>query len=532
MVPAAGPPPWGQWACRVAPVYGSSVGCSLAGPSGFGLGLHALRFFGVCGGCPPLEPVTPHCQGPAPPPDHLLCVVLPVLLGCVVWTPAPSLLGWRAPRPGHARVRVVAGPGGPAPWARFGVPHLCLGRFSCPLLSWPPPGWACPCCGLIHRLPPPSGGLSHPLQVCAPRPLPLSPPFSVFVGPWCLGPCLHASAPPGVGCSFRVWCFGPCWRAPLSCPRFLCSSPLLFATLLFFLGGGGRGAVAASAPRRVPPPPPGSSPPPFLFSAPWALAPACFPVPLRFLLSPLLPPPFLLFFPSVPFAGVSLWFFSSLLPSFSSFFCLVFHNGRHQHTTTSTETTQSAHKRHNQHQNNTPSTGTPQPAPTRHNQRPRKATGTKTAPKQHHQPGHGQTGTRTTRPTPKQQSVHQDNTTSTNTTNRHPPNTTSTNTTNGHPPNTTSTNTCHTAPRPEAPGAKTGGGGGQNKRRPQQNAKGPGAGNEQTTNNVEGSEKRRGGGAKHGRATARSQDPRHAGPENKQTGKAGKGHTRGERGGK
>ena len=36
-------------ALRVLPVRGPAMGLSLAGPSGFGLGLRALRWFGVCG---------------------------------------------------------------------------------------------------------------------------------------------------------------------------------------------------------------------------------------------------------------------------------------------------------------------------------------------------------------------------------------------------------------------------------------------------------------------------------------------------
>ena len=34
---------------RVVPVRGPAMGLSLAGPSRFGLGLRALRWFGVCG---------------------------------------------------------------------------------------------------------------------------------------------------------------------------------------------------------------------------------------------------------------------------------------------------------------------------------------------------------------------------------------------------------------------------------------------------------------------------------------------------
>ena len=34
---------------RVLPVQGPALGFSLAGPSGLGLGLRALRWFGVCG---------------------------------------------------------------------------------------------------------------------------------------------------------------------------------------------------------------------------------------------------------------------------------------------------------------------------------------------------------------------------------------------------------------------------------------------------------------------------------------------------
>ena len=36
-------------ALRVVPVRGPAMGLSLAGPSGFGLGLLALWWFGVCG---------------------------------------------------------------------------------------------------------------------------------------------------------------------------------------------------------------------------------------------------------------------------------------------------------------------------------------------------------------------------------------------------------------------------------------------------------------------------------------------------
>ena len=35
-------------ALRIVPVRGPAMGLSLAGPPGFGLGLRALRWFGVC----------------------------------------------------------------------------------------------------------------------------------------------------------------------------------------------------------------------------------------------------------------------------------------------------------------------------------------------------------------------------------------------------------------------------------------------------------------------------------------------------
>ena len=41
--------PYTLGALRVVPVRGPTLGLSVAGPSGFGLGLRALRLFGVCG---------------------------------------------------------------------------------------------------------------------------------------------------------------------------------------------------------------------------------------------------------------------------------------------------------------------------------------------------------------------------------------------------------------------------------------------------------------------------------------------------
>ena len=78
--------------------------------------------------------------------------------GCFLWTLTPPLLGRRTPRPGHVRVCLcvlfLAGSGGPASRARFGVPDLFL--------------WAVSVLSLFARLPP-SGVVCFLFFFCAPR---------------------------------------------------------------------------------------------------------------------------------------------------------------------------------------------------------------------------------------------------------------------------------------------------------------------------------------------------------------------------
>ena len=83
----------------------------------------------------------------------------------------------------------LAGSGGPAFWARFGVPHLFLWPFL--LLSFsarPPQGLGCPACVF--------SGFFSPL---------VRPPClrrSVFSGPGCLGPWRLVVLPPPLFCFF------------------------------------------------------------------------------------------------------------------------------------------------------------------------------------------------------------------------------------------------------------------------------------------------------------------------------------------
>ena len=117
----------------VIAIRGPAMGLSLAGPSGFGPGLRALRWFGVCG--------PGHWRVQFPVPSVVRRGTRPVHRGCFVWTPTPPLSGRRTPRPGPMRLCVcplfLAGLGRPASWARFGAPHRSFGRFVLLLCSAP-----------------------------------------------------------------------------------------------------------------------------------------------------------------------------------------------------------------------------------------------------------------------------------------------------------------------------------------------------------------------------------------------------------
>ena len=118
---------------RVVPVQGPAMGLSLAGPTGVGLGLRALRCFG---------------QVWTWSLTRLLSRAVPSSTGCstgapgmLVWTPTPPLSGRRTPREGplhvYGCVLLLARSGWAASRAWFGAPHLPCGRspFSLFLLG-------------------------------------------------------------------------------------------------------------------------------------------------------------------------------------------------------------------------------------------------------------------------------------------------------------------------------------------------------------------------------------------------------------
>ena len=219
------------------PVRGPLMGPSLAGPSGFGLGLHALRPFAVC------EPG--HSRVRFPVASVFQRETWLVHWGCFVWTPIPPLSGRRTPRPGPACVCLcvlfLPESGETASRARFGAPHLSFGHLSFFFVG-PPPGCGCPWLDFFFpgspvsplpvspRAPAVSSVLCFralgALGFCALRLLLHPPPFSLFFSdfflclPFFLLPVLHFPR-----CSalrpFSPWL----WRCPVSgrgCPRLWC----------------------------------------------------------------------------------------------------------------------------------------------------------------------------------------------------------------------------------------------------------------------------------------------------------------------
>ena len=183
---------------RVVPVRGPAMGLSLAGPSGFGLALRALRLF-AC-----VDPVTEASGfryrssfdgGPGRCTGAVSCGR----------RHRPFRVGGR-----HARVPdvcvcvlLLAGSGGPAFWARFGAPLLLLWPLS--VCSWfvqPFPGWGCPVCGCF-RVFVFSSFICVFLFLVAP---PLSLLFRVFRPgvPWALASCGPPAPPPFF---FFLFCF-------------------------------------------------------------------------------------------------------------------------------------------------------------------------------------------------------------------------------------------------------------------------------------------------------------------------------------
>ena len=172
---------------RVVPVRGPAMGLSLAGPSGVGVGLRALRWLACVG------PVTDASGFPYRPSFDR--GNRPVHRGCFVWTPTPPLAGQRTPRPGPMRVCVcllfLAGSGGRASPARFGAPHLFFWPFCLSALLGPLWAGVAPVLVLSLPSPPPFAFFFRFSVVVS-----LAPPLLLaFFGfrprvPWALALCV------------------------------------------------------------------------------------------------------------------------------------------------------------------------------------------------------------------------------------------------------------------------------------------------------------------------------------------------------
>ena len=245
---------------RVLPVRGSAMQSSLAGPSGVGLALRALRCFGMCG-----------------PNNSRVQFLVPSVVrqgtrlvhrGCFVWTLTYLPLGRRTRCPGPVRVRLllVAGSSGPASRAVVGAPGLTFGRFVlllCSALSRLGLPLSCPFVCLLSYLfflfffPAVSRFLlflafgavglgtlcfllPHPCLTAfflIARPHFLWP--SLVSGPGCLGPwrCAVSFLPPlsFFAPGFRFWASAPivcCWFSP-ALVFLLCFPPLFFSVFGF-----------------------------------------------------------------------------------------------------------------------------------------------------------------------------------------------------------------------------------------------------------------------------------------------------------
>ena len=244
---------------RVVPVRGPAMGLSLAGPSGVGLGLRALRWF-AC-----VDPVTDASVFPYRPSFDGglgLCTGavscgrrhLPLLVGgrharvpCVCACARPSWPGRAGRPPGRVLVRLTfsfgravfllclapSGLGLPPSWSLFCPPPLLVAFFFfSPLLFS-----ACLLCPLLSLVSGP--GCPGPWRcVLFVLLASLSPPLCCPPGCWLLsGGCRPPPPPPFVS---RGFC---CRRSvPCVCCCFFCFSPLVCAPVVigfFFVSGPG-----------------------------------------------------------------------------------------------------------------------------------------------------------------------------------------------------------------------------------------------------------------------------------------------------
>ena len=224
---------------RVVPVRGPAMGLSLAGPSGVGLGLRALRWFGC------VDPVTDASGFPYRPSFDGglgLCTGpvscgrqhLPLLVGgrharvpCVCACARPSWPGWAGRPPGRVLVRLTFF------FGRF-VFLLCLAPSGLGL----PPSWSLVC-------PPPllvAFFFFSPLLFSA---CPLCPLLSLVSGPGCRGPwrCVLfvslASLSPPLCCPPGRWLLSGGCRPPpplpLLCLALFVAAARCLAFVVFFV---------------------------------------------------------------------------------------------------------------------------------------------------------------------------------------------------------------------------------------------------------------------------------------------------------
>ena len=205
---------------RVVPVWGPAMGLSLAGPSGVGLGLRALRWL-AC-----VDPVTDASSFPYRPSFDGGLGRCTGAVSCGR-RHLPLRVGGR-----HAQVPCVCACARPCWPGRVGRPLRRVGGGSpFPLaalsfcFAWSPQGWGCPFLGPLFALPPPSCAFFF--LCCFPR-APFVPCFLWFPAP----------GAPGLG---AVVCLC-CWLSVRS--RLVCVSCL---------------AVGCSLVVAAPPPPPFAS---------------------------------------------------------------------------------------------------------------------------------------------------------------------------------------------------------------------------------------------------------------------------------
>ena len=226
---------------RVVPIRGPAMGLSLAGPSGIGLRLRALRWL-AC-----VDPVTDASGFPYRPwfDEGLGWCTGAVSGGRRHF---PLRVGGRHPPRSRGCVRVLALFGRVG---RAGLPGAfwCASPFPLATLSfcfaWPPPGWGCPCLGPLFPLPSPTFAFVFffffsPLFFFSLRPLCLL--LSLVYGPGCPGPwrfvlsVLLASRSLALRALSLSLCCLAVGRSPVVAPplSLLLLLPFLVALRLFF----------------------------------------------------------------------------------------------------------------------------------------------------------------------------------------------------------------------------------------------------------------------------------------------------------